>query len=135
MGVFHPNFAPIHQQAALLLGQENVLICKGEGGEFERIPDRTVELYGASAGTAWRETWETLIKPGGEVKPERLNLNHFRAVWDGEAEDRYGELAVTGTLALVIRALGIVTGSEEAQRMAVAWWRQRHVADWAQEAV
>jgi anthranilate phosphoribosyltransferase len=135
MGVFHPNFAPIHQQAALLLGQENTLICKGEGGEFERIPDRAVELHGASAGAAWGETWETLIKPGSEVKPARLNLNHFRAVWDGEVEDRYAEMAVTGTLALAIRALGIVNGAQEAQRMAMAWWRQRHVADWAREAV
>jgi anthranilate phosphoribosyltransferase len=135
MGVFHPNFAPIHQQAALLLGQENCLICKGEGGEFERIPDRAVELHGVTEGKAWRETWETLIQPGGEVKPARLDLNHFRAVWDGEAEDRYGELAVTGTLALVIRALGVVNGAQEAQRMALAWWRQRHAEVWGQEAV
>ena len=135
MGVFHPNFAPIHQQAALLLEQPQTLICKGEGGEFERIPDRAVELRGATDGTAWQETWEPMIQAGSEIKPERLNLGHYRAVWDGEAEDRYGELAVIGTLALVIRALGIVKGAQEAQRMAVAWWRQRHAGDWAQEAV
>jgi len=135
MGVFHPNFAPIHQQASLLLGQPQTLVCKGEGGEFERIPDRAVELFGAADAKAWRETWEPLLQAGSEIKPDRLNLSHFRAVWDGEAEDRYGELAVTGTLALVIRALGIVKGAQESQRMAMAWWRQRHAVDWSQEAV
>ena len=39
------------------------------------------------------------------------------------------------SLALMIRGLGIVTGYQEVQRMAVAWWRQRHVTDWAQEAL
>ncbi|MES9812525.1 MAG: glycosyl transferase family protein [Candidatus Thiodiazotropha sp.] len=135
MGVFHPNFSQIHQQAALLLEQPKALICKGEGGEFERIPDRAVELYGVLENEDWRETWETLIKPGSEVKPERLNLNHFRAVWEGEAGDRYGEFAVTGTLALVIRALGIETRPEDAHQLGVEWWQQRHQQGFAQEAV
>jgi len=103
MGVFHPNFAAIHQQAARLLGQPGALVCKGEGGEFERVPDRVVELHGVSDGQVWTETWERQIRPGSELKPERLDLGRFLAVWRGDAEDRYGELAVTGTLALVIR--------------------------------
>ncbi|MCG8023547.1 MAG: glycosyl transferase family protein [Candidatus Thiodiazotropha endolucinida] len=135
MGVFHPNFAAIHQQAAWMLGQPKALICKGEGGEFERIPDRAVELYGVSDAETWRESWDTLIKPGSEVKPDRLNLNHFRAVWEGEENDSYGEIAVTGTLALVIRALGIETKLDVAHGLALSWWQGRHQQDFAQEAV
>ncbi|MEW7975883.1 MAG: glycosyl transferase family protein [Candidatus Sedimenticola endophacoides] len=126
MGVFHPNFAEIHQQAAIMLGQPKALICKGEGGEFERIPDRSVQLYGVDAGSEWGEIWEHRFPTGKEVKPERLNLAHFRAVWDGEEEDFYGEHAVVGTLALVIRAMGMSKDSAEADRIALDWWTTRH---------
>lgn len=126
MGVFHPNYAAIHQQAALLLEQPLAIICKGEGGEFERVPDRAVEAYGLSDGKAWLEEWPLMLRPGNVLKPERLNLNHFLSVWAGDDEDQYGELAVTGTLAWVIRALGIETIQDNAQELAVQWWEQRH---------
>lgn len=125
MGVFHPNFAAIHQQAAVYLGQPGALVSKGEGGEFERVPDRVVELHGVSDGQLWTETWERQIRAGSEIKPERLDLRRFLAVWRGDAEDRYGELAVTGTLALVIRALGLQFRAIDAHRQAQEWWRRR----------
>ena len=126
MGVFHPNFADIHQQAARLLGQKRMLVCKGEGGELERVPDRITELHGITDGVAWRESWDRLLRPGSEVKPQRLDLAHFRAVWEGAADDRYGEAAVTGTLALVIRALDLVAEAGHAHALAQTWWHQRH---------
>lgn len=126
MGVFHPNYSAIHQQAASILGQPNILVCKGDGGEFERIPDREVVLNGISEGEVWREEWPLLIKPGQELRQEQLNLNHFRAVWEGEADDSYGELAVKGTLAMVLRALGLAETSDSAHAMAGDWWRDRH---------
>lgn len=135
MGVFHPNFAAIHQQAALLLGQPRTLICKGEGGEFERIPDRAVELNGVNGDEAWLDTWPTLMKPGEQLRQERLNLYHFRAVWDGEVVDPYAELAVTGTLALVLRALDLAENADTAHEMAAEWWRQRHQFRLQSEAV
>lgn len=125
MGVFHPNFAAIHQQAALLLEQPDILICKGDGGELERIPDRAVELYGVRGGEAWTDNWERLIRPGIEVKPGRLNLHHFIQVWEGEVEDSYGERAVIGTLALIIRALNLETAAASAHRLAEGWWQER----------
>jgi hypothetical protein len=111
------------------------LICKGEGGEFERIPDRAVELNGVSDGGAWLETWDLLMKPGKQVKPERLNLRHFREVWEGDAEDPYGEMAVTGTLALVLRALGLASEADKAHAMANVWWHERHQHKRVREAV
>ena len=129
MGVFHPNFAVIHQQAASLLGQPNLLVCKGDGGEFERVPDREVELNGIENSKPWQETWSPMIAPGQELRQDRLNLNHFRAVWEGDADDRYGELAVTGTLAMVLRALGLAETADSAHAMAAEWWRERHQAN------
>ncbi len=135
MGVFHPNFATIHQQAARLLGQSNTLICKGEGGEFERIPERSSIMYGMTDQQDWSETWDKLLKPGSVVKPERLNLNHFRSVWDGDVQDHYAELAITGTLAWVIRAMQIENTPENAHSLANEWWQQRHEHYSLQEAM
>ncbi len=135
MGVFHPNFAAIHQQAALLLEQSSALICKGEGGEFERIPDRAVELNGVGSGAAWLESWPPLMKAGQQIRQERLNLNHFRAVWEGKDEDAYGELAVIGTLALVQQALGLAESADSARKLATEWWQERHHYSAVREAV
>jgi anthranilate phosphoribosyltransferase len=126
IGVFHPNFAEIHQQAAHKIGQSSALICKGEGGEFERIPDREVSLYGVGSDGLWNESWDKLKEPDASVKPARLNLNHFRSVWEGEVKDDYAEYAVAGTLALVLRALGLAQNSSDAYRMGCAWWQERH---------
>jgi anthranilate phosphoribosyltransferase len=135
MGVFHPNFATIHQRAAVLLEQPKALICKGEGGEFERIPERDVELNGVGSGETWFESWPILIKPGQQMRQGRLNLNHFRAVWDDEETDPYGAMAVTGTLALVIRALGLEATEASAHELAANWWHERHTYSSVKEAV
>lgn len=125
MGVFHPNYAEIHQHAALLLQQPQALIAKGEGGELERIPDRDVTMYRLMHGLEKNEVWERLQKPGTLVKPEKLNLKHFCKVWEGEAEDAYGETAVIGTLAMLIRSMGLVANSTEAHDLATGWWQDR----------
>ncbi|MEW7984046.1 MAG: glycosyl transferase family protein [gamma proteobacterium symbiont of Phacoides pectinatus] len=125
-GVFHPNFSPIHQQASLMLQQPRALFCKGEGGEFERIPERPVELYGVSDQQSWQESWDKTLQPGLEVKPEKMDLSHWVSVWQGTASDLYGEYAVIGTLAWCIRALGIELQTEAAENLASVWWQSRH---------
>ncbi len=127
MGVFHPNYAPVHQQAAVLLEQPQALALKGEGGEFERIPDRDVTLYGACAGRDWTEGWPPLCAKGQFLRQDRLDLDHFGAVWRGAREDAYGAQAVTGTLALVVRALGLESNHDAAHGLAAEWWRQRRL--------
>jgi len=124
-GVFHPNYAPVHQQAAGLLGQAAVLAIKGEGGEVERVPERSCTLFGLRDSGYWQEEWPALLPPDRYVPANFPDLQHFRAVWEGRAADPYGELAVTGTLALVIRALGMETSRDAAHDLAAEWWEQR----------
>jgi anthranilate phosphoribosyltransferase len=133
IGVFHPHYAHIHTQAAEQNSNHKLLVCKGEGGEFERIPERPVQLNGCENGNMWGQEWQPLIKPGTAVRERRLNLNHYRSVWEGEAEDIYGEAAVIGTLAMVIRALGLETSEQTAHRLATLWWHERHQFDNARE--
>lgn len=135
MGVFHPNFAAIHQRALGLLEQPRALVVKGEGGEFEFIPERDARLFGVAEGKEWTVDWPTMLPRGSVVKPAVLDLDHFRRVWEGEASDHYGELAVTGTLAMAILALGVRSDRETALALANSWWRARAGGTSSREAV
>ena len=47
IGIFHPNYRDIHQDAAVLLEQPRMAVFKGEGGEIERNPDVPCLVFAA----------------------------------------------------------------------------------------
>jgi len=124
-GVRHPPYARMHQGAARLLKQEKNLAILGDSGEFERIPGRPCKLYGLSNGLCWEEEWPVEEGFGTDV-PQNLDLEHFKAVWEGRQEDEYGKSAVIGTVALVLRGLGQATEREKAYQLAEQWWLMRN---------
>jgi anthranilate phosphoribosyltransferase len=102
--IFHPGYQAVHREASQLLGDTAVVI-KGEGGEIEINPDASSHLYGTAAGENWDEEWPALSALR-HVKPASLVPEHLLAVWRGEAEDAYGQLAIISTMALALRGLG-----------------------------
>ena len=126
-GVFHPNYAPMHQKAGHLIGQSRLLAIKGEGGEAERIPDRNCQLYGVTEGEVWEEEWPALLRPGKYTPDTFPDLRHFRRVWDGEESDLYGEQAILGTMALALYGLGKASSREDAHNQATNMWETRHI--------
>lgn len=124
-GVFHPNYLDIHQQAALLLGQNCMAAFRGEGGEIERRPGKPAEVRWARDGVASTEDWPALLADAVQPTDREMELERLGAVWRGEAEDPYAEAAVTGTLAIALRALGRAADPAAAQRAAEAMWRGR----------
>jgi anthranilate phosphoribosyltransferase len=125
-GIFHPGYAPVHQQAAWLLGIGQAVVIKGEAGEIERDPHRAVTARNVVDGEMVEEEWPALFEAGRHAKPRTLDLHHFRAVWEGRAHDEYGEAAVTATVALVLKALGHADSQGQALELARDWWRARH---------
>lgn len=123
--IFHPGYQEIHRSASQLLG-DTAIIIKGEGGEIEVNPDSPSTLYLTSNGEASDESWPA-FSPQRHIKPERLDPEHLLAVWRGEAEDAYGELAVQATLTLALRGLG----HEREQALATArrFWTERHCSN------
>ncbi len=119
--IFHPGYQAVHREASRLLGDHAVVI-KGDGGEIEVNPDVISHLYGTSAGEAWDEEWPALSAQR-HVKPASLQPEHLLAVWRGEAQDSYGELAVVATMALALRGLG--QEREQAFNNARAYWAAR----------
>ncbi len=123
--VFHPNYAEIHQQASLLLGQGKSLSFRGEGGESERIPDRACTVFGVSEGNSWQEEWPSVLHPGKFRHGAFPDIKHFKSVWEEDEEDEYAEASVTGTMALCLKALNPGWTQEDALEDANRIWRER----------
>ncbi len=103
-GVFHPPYAPMHQQTALLLGTQNSVTVRGDGGEAETKPDSETEMHWILDGELSLSTWPRLY-PQRLVKNEDLSIYQMKALWSGELEHPYGEGALLTTLATVLRLL------------------------------
>jgi anthranilate phosphoribosyltransferase len=125
--IFHPPYALKHQHAELALEQPRAAVFKGEGGEVERKPEATCTVYGVNAGVLTEEVWPKLTD-GRQEQPETLDIEHLRAVWRGDQHDEYGELAVTGTLAIVLKLMGRAEDQAHAMQLARLAWTQRNRA-------
>jgi len=124
-GIFHPNYMDIHQQAAILLGQPNLCVFRGEGGEIERRPSKLTEVRTVVDGVAGSEDWPPLLPDSVQPTDREMDIARLRAVWTGEAEDPYAEAAITGTLAIALKTLGRAADTSAAQERAEALWRDR----------
>lgn len=126
MGIFHPGYDDTHQQAAVLLGDKNLAVFKGEGGEAERNPDAACAVKLVLDGKALEEEWPALFA-SRHMKDDRMEVSRLAQLWRGEISDEYGEAAVTGTAAIALRALGHAGSAEEAQAMAQKMWQERKI--------
>ncbi len=123
--VFHPGYLAIHSGAALLLGQERMAVFRGEGGEVERRPNKPCELITLQEGVVGEEVWPPSLADPRLLPDEDMDLGRLGALWRGEIADTYAEAAVTGTLAIVLRALGEASDPENAQAQAEKVWNAR----------
>jgi anthranilate phosphoribosyltransferase len=115
----------IHQGAAQLLGQPHMAVFRGEGGEIERRPNKPCEVRTLHDGTLAGEDWPPLLPESRQAADEDMDLSRLQAVWRGEVEDAYADAAVTGTLAIALKALERAASIEDAQAAAEQIWRQR----------
>ena len=127
-GIFHPNYMDIHQQAALLLGEKNMVVFRGEGGEIERRPSKLTETRTVRDGVAGSQDWPPLLEDAVQPIDTEMNIARLKAVWSGEADDAYAEAAITGTLAIALMSWHRYDSAETAQAEAETLWRNRNKA-------
>jgi anthranilate phosphoribosyltransferase len=120
--IFHPGYQGVHRDASSLLG-DHAIVIKGDGGEVEINPDTISHLYGTTGGQAWDEEWPAL-SDRRHVKPATLDPQHLVAVWKGDIEDSYPQLALIATMALALRGLGMPRA--EAFGQAEQYWAGRN---------
>ncbi len=124
-GIFHPGYRPVHQEAALLLGEANVAVIKGEGGEIERNPDIACLVQRVRHGQLEEEEWPPMF-PRRHVREDHLDVNRLTQVWSGEAQDEYGEAAVIGTAAITLHLMGRAATPKAATELATQLWNARN---------
>ena len=124
--VFHPNYRDVHRDTAALLGQPNIAVFKGEGGEAERRPGKPILVEGLKDGEKVEEEWPALL-PNEDIKhDEEMNLGRLKTVWRGDERDAYATAAVTGTAAIALKLLDRAASIDEAQQLAEQMWEARN---------
>jgi anthranilate phosphoribosyltransferase len=127
--IFHPAYAGTHQQAAQLLRQKNMLVFKGESGEIERKADATCLVKSLQSDHCIEEKWPRLQDAKQELS-EAMNVQKLTQLWRGngagDAESRYGEQAVIGTLAICLKLIENIGSMDAAQERAATLWQQRN---------
>ncbi len=119
--IFHPGYQSVHRDASGLLG-DHAIVVKGDGGEVEINPDTISHLYGTTDGQSWDEEWPAL-SDRRHVKPATLDPQQLVALWKGDVQDSYPQLALISTIALALRGLGLTR--DEAFERAEQYWANR----------
>lgn len=121
--VFHPSYANTHHQAAVLLGEENSAVYKGEAGEVEYRPRAKLSVRllrnGHSEMLEIPKTSDAKDDPGTD--PELL-----RQLWEGSARNTYHEQIVVGTAAIAIYTMGAAENYDEAMKLTNKMWENRN---------
>jgi anthranilate phosphoribosyltransferase len=123
-GIFHPGYQAVHQEAAQLIGQANMAVLKGEGGEIERNPDIECVVKGVRDGELFEESWPALFAQRHVKEPE-LQPQRLSQLWRGEIADEYAVATVTGTAAIALKLLNKAPSITAAQQLAEQFWADR----------
>ena len=124
--IFHPAYRTSHQHTAFRLGYQNSAVIKGEGGEFERNPDAKTLICGIKNGELYEYELPKLTPERSPIE-EELDLEVVKAVWLGQQQHDYGEMAVTETIGIALYTMGVVSSFDEAMVKAKELWESRKI--------
>lgn len=127
-GVFHPPYRTLQQDAAALLGEQNQMVIKGGGGEFERHPAKRILVYGLENGAEHEEYIDPLIDETRRLADADPVAGDLGRLWRGERDDAFAEATVTGTAALALMLCGEAATLDAAQVKAESLWKDRRQA-------
>ena len=124
-GIFHRGFMGTHTGAAQYMKQPHMCVFRGDGGEVERRPGKTCEVWSVHEGEVLQERWPAIIDDPRAPADEDMDISHLAGLWRGEISSSYGEAAVCATLAVVLRTMGVAGSIEQAETDARAMWNGR----------
>ncbi len=124
-GVFHPSYRSLQAQAAAMLGQEQLCIIKGGGGEFERHPSKDITAFGLRDGVHIKQKTRPIADDTRRLHEADAPVD-LNALWHGKSHDRFAIATITGTAALALWTVKAAPTVAEAQDMAQDLWATRH---------
>lgn len=122
-GVFHPSYRGLQHDVAVLLGQANLAVLKGGGGEFERHPSKAVELFGLHNGVSFDMALPPLVEDKRRLGD--ASIAEFIPVWRGERHDAFAEAIVIGAAGAALLAVGAAHALPAAEALARDLWQTR----------
>jgi anthranilate phosphoribosyltransferase len=127
-GVFHPSYRGLQSRAAELLGDQNLTVIKGGGGEFERNPAKEAAVFGLRNGIALNELAPAIVQDTRRLHDLEKPID-LAGLWAGTVHDPFAQSTVTGTAALALWTVGAAQTMAEAQSHAVSLWQNRMSQD------
>ena len=124
-GVFHPSYRSLQAQAAQMLGQRDLSIIKGGGGEFERHPAKDTRIFGLRDGVHIQDAAAPLVN-GTRRLHEADDAIDLYGLWHGRAHDPFAVATITGTASLALWTLKATPTLAQADHIARALWARRH---------
>ncbi|WP_051218968.1 glycosyl transferase family protein [Oceanobacter kriegii] len=100
-GIFHPNYSITHAGAAEING-DNMLVIKGEGGEFEVNPERTVKATYHLDGKSGELTIPNQQSHYDDKPKNQIDTELLVKQWRGELQSEYAFQAIIRTAALAL---------------------------------
>ncbi|MDX1804655.1 MAG: glycosyl transferase family protein [Alcanivorax sp.] len=123
--VFHPAYIALHQGAAELAGDRDLLLFKGEGGELEIRPDARTQLFGIRHGQPLDSTELDSLMPR-QTPPGTPDAQALLALWRGQKDEDYGREAVIQTVAVALWGLDKAASLSDAREQARTLWDERN---------
>ena len=120
-GVFHPPYRELQADAGAILGQGELTVLKGGGGEFERHPAKDIEIYGLRGGAPWAGRTGTAAEGHRRLGDGRDDPQALADLWDGTLDDDFARAVVVSTAALALETAGVDAPAETAERL----WHDR----------
>lgn len=124
-GVFHPSYRDLQAEAGRLLGRGRISVIKGGGGEFERHPGKTVQVFGLAEGAVFERPTAALVDETRRLHEAGEERAPLAALWAGTARDAFAEAVVIGTAGLALWSLGRAGTPEAGDALARELWEAR----------
>lgn len=123
-GVFHPSYRGLQSRAAHLLGDQNLTVIKGGGGEFECNPTKDTAIFGLRQGAELNEVAPATLDDTRKLHEPSQAVN-IVDLWTGRTTDPFAVATVLATASLALWTVGAAPTRTEATEMAGTLWATR----------
>lgn len=124
--ITHNAYREIHRDCANLLGQKNMVVFKGEGGEIERRAAKPVTLQFLRDGVRSEEDWPAFLNSEHAAHDQEMDVHRLQKVWSGEDQHPYATSAIVGTMAIALRLMNKADDVNSAHDLATKIWQGRN---------
>lgn len=124
-GVFHPSYRMLQADAGRILGQENISVIKGGGGEFERAPGKSVNVFGLAGSCRFETIAAPISDETGRLADISSDPDDLLRLWDGSLKNPQAKAVVIGTAALALHCAQKANDIVSAEKLATEIWHSR----------